>query len=176
VVVDGRGRALDAVAATLGSPFDQGGLRRVRLLLPELSPRTAQEFADRHSLDLVATPGLLRVHRSHLYTWGFSEDRLNEFWQWFLFADGDPSRSTDREALETLIAHLPEELRESFRLVMAHAEAGGPRAYGQWLANRFGAMVRVASGIPAVAWQRGAPALTPMIPGWRDFLPEAQPR
>jgi hypothetical protein len=397
VVVDGRGKALDAVAATIGELFDQGGLRRVRLLMPKLSPRTAQKFADRHSLDLVATPGLLRIHRSHLYTWGFSEDRPAEFWQWFrfvpgrrpepfgaiypaaswetpllrghpdsaaglevrriaaglalippgsdvaflrhaaeiqpdpsrltvavsswagektilaavrsllevlpvetrrsmrlvcsglglspgvrelaltygaellapdaeiiqtrdagallvqsarglgrwlrygpegepddlgplhpaphwrpalrtallrhegslrlaetpagvhlhrpngpsaahlaaavppdaeqptLFADGDPSHSADREALETLIADLPEELGESFRLVMVHAEAGGPRAYGQWLANRFGATIRVASGIPAVAWERSTPPLTPAVPGWRDFHPETRP-
>jgi hypothetical protein len=403
VVADGRGEpALRAAGAAVRSLVDQGAPRRVRLLLPGLSPQAAQRFADRHSVDVVATAGALRIGRSHLHTWGFNAERPTEFWQWFRFvpgrrpepfgaihplpaweasllsrsalpahlaglvpyriaaglallpggppdvrfleyaaqiqpdpqrltvvvganngeaaivyaveslfaalpaarrvrlvcpalarsagvrelvrrygaevlapdteftqtretgaliatgpqglghwvrmtadgrteslgplhpvpswrsalraalfgqgarhggslnlaetpsgvrlnrtdgsstarlaaavppdaervtitADGDPHRPADRAAVEHLIGLLPGELRASFRLVMAHAEVGGPRAYGQWLANRFGALVGVASGVPAAAWEPTAPQIAAAVPTWQEFGPEQHP-
>lgn len=396
VVVDGRGgSALEAASAAVRSLAEQGAPRRVRLVLPGLSPFAAQRFADRQELDVVATSGAVRVGRSHLYTWGFDAERPASFWQWFRFvpgrrpepfgaihpspaweaaligagavparlgglvpyriaaglallpggpadvtflghaagirpdleritvavsanhgeaavaravgdllaalpatrrmrlvcpssaanlrlrelvrrydaelvapdagivqdpesgalltsgphglgrwvrmtanrpaeslgplhplpswrpalrtaptwgddlvetasgirlvrpcgssavrvaaavppdperitiaADGDPGRPADREALERLIASLPDDLRASFRLVMADAGQGGPRAYGQWLANRFHALIAVVSGVPAVAWEPTAPAVAVTSPSWQEFGPEPHP-
>ncbi|MDN3354758.1 hypothetical protein [Actinomadura sp. DC4] len=92
-----------------------------------------------------------------------------------ILADGDPGRPGDRAAVERVIALLPPELRTSFRLVMANAEAGGPRAYGQWLANRFGALIAVACDIPAAAWEPTAPRVPIPAPAWQEFAPEEHP-
>ncbi|MFC4054961.1 hypothetical protein ACFOY4_35190 [Actinomadura syzygii] len=93
-----RGSALEAAAAAfaampaLGRPDPGDGPRPVRLLLPELAPRHAQRLAERHSLDLIATSGLLKVHPACVVTWGFSENKPAAYWQWHRYVPGGRPR------------------------------------------------------------------------------------
>ncbi|TYK43061.1 hypothetical protein [Actinomadura decatromicini] len=93
-----RGAALEAAAAALaampalGRPEPGDGPRPVRLLLPELAPRHAQRLAERHSLDLIATSGLLKVHPAQVVTWGFSENKPAAYWQWHRYVPGGRPR------------------------------------------------------------------------------------
>ncbi|MFI0444817.1 hypothetical protein [Actinomadura sp. 6N118] len=82
----GSAEVLAAVAAVL----DLVPGPSIRLVLPGVSGPAAQEFADLHKLDLVATSGLVETRGEHVLAWGFHEERPTTFWQWFRFRPGLP--------------------------------------------------------------------------------------
>ncbi|MFI0444800.1 hypothetical protein [Actinomadura sp. 6N118] len=86
-VLEAAGAAVEPLIAR-ARPDLGGGLRPVRLLLPELGSRTAQRLAERHSLDLAATSGLLKIHPHSVVAWGFSENKPGVYWQWHRYLPG----------------------------------------------------------------------------------------